>query len=205
MKSKVLSRVEIETPYGMSHFVSFTDMKDGKEHIAIVFGNAQNAEVSNVRIHSECLTGDIFHSARCDCGAQLHEALKTFSVQGGIVLYLRQEGRGIGLYNKLKAYELQSCGLDTFEANKALGFEEDARDFRVAAQMLEALGVKKIRLWSNNPEKVLALQKMGIDVVERRATKTYIHAGNEKYLQAKKLKGHDLRINMLSLREEKVS
>jgi len=137
-------------------FFSFDGLEAPEEHVAIVIGSLEQKSPL-VRIHSECLTGDIFGSHRCDCGAQLNEALERMTEEGGVLLYLRQEGRGIGLYAKLAAYRLQDGGLDTFEANRQLSFPDDGRDFTAAAQMLTALGVKRCRLMTNNPEKVEAL------------------------------------------------
>jgi len=156
------------------------------EHIAVVFGTLDEQAVALVRVHSECLTGDVFSSARCDCGPQLDEALRTLQTLGGVLLYLRQEGRGIGLYRKLQAYALQDQGLDTYEANQALGFAADARDFRDAARMLQALGVRRCRLITNNPDKVDQLVACGIEVVERVPTGVYVSAMNYRYLATKK-------------------
>ena len=166
-------------------FVSFNELADDKEHVALVFKHADQQAQPLVRIHSECLTGDIFHSSRCDCGAQLQEAIDSMSTVGGILLYLRQEGRGIGLYNKLDAYKLQDGGMDTFEANNHLGFDNDLRDFTVAAQMLTALGVTDIQLLSNNPKKRKSLMDNGINVAVFRHTGVFSNKHNLKYLQAK--------------------
>src|SRR6188768_930749 len=133
--------------------ITFDGLADGKEHLAIALGDAFGAEVPLVRPHSECLTGDVFGSERCDCGPQLREAVERIAGSGGFVLYLRQEGRGIGLYAKLDAYALQDVGLDTYEANLALGHREDERSYVAAAQMLTAIGADRIRLLSNNPDK----------------------------------------------------
>ncbi|GAA0540190.1 GTP cyclohydrolase II [Saccharopolyspora spinosporotrichia] len=164
--------------------VTFSGSSDGQEHIALVFGGG--TEVPLVRVHSECLTGDVFGSARCDCGPQLDEAIETVSRQGGVILYLRQEGRGIGLYNKLDAYFLQDeLGVDTFEANRRLNFSDDERDYRVAAAMLRALGIDRIRILSNNPDKVEQLTGCGIDVAEAVPTGVFVNDANRKYLMAK--------------------
>ena len=137
-----------------AELLSFEGLKTDKEHVAIVFSKVDKTQsVPIVRIHSECLTGDVFHSSRCDCGEQLDETIRKLGEQGGIILYLRQEGRGIGLYNKIDAYKLQSEGMNTYEANNHLGFGDDLRDFSEAAQMLEALGVSKIQLITNNPKR----------------------------------------------------
>ena len=167
-------------------FVSFHGLSDDKEHIALVFKGADSKQaVPLVRLHSECLTGDVFHSARCDCGKQLDEAIELMSQQGGIILYLRQEGRGIGLYNKLDAYRLQDTGLNTFEANKALGFDDDLRDFSIAAQMLQALAVDEIDLLTNNPEKVATITQEGIKVRRQQTTGVFYNRHNGHYLAAK--------------------
>ena len=168
-----------------STFFTFDGLVDGKEHIAIGLGDFENVDVPLVRLHSECLTGDVFESQRCDCGAQLEEAIKKVKEQGGYILYLRQEGRGIGLYNKIDAYALQLEGYDTFEANQKLGFADDLRDFEVAAQMLHTLGAKRIRLLTNNPNKVQQLEQYKIDVTEMVTTGAFISAGNHSYLKAK--------------------
>ncbi len=185
----VRNKVMIPVGQNQSHeadFVSFHGLNDDKEHIALVFKGADAAQdVPLVRLHSECLTGDIFHSARCDCGKQLDEAVETMAKQGGIILYLRQEGRGIGLYNKLDAYKLQDTGMDTFAANRALGFEDDLRDFSVAAQMLEALGVDEIDLLTNNLEKVKTIEEQGVVVRKQKSTGVFYNRHNGHYLQAK--------------------
>jgi len=144
-----------------------------------------------VRVHSECFTGDIFGSRRCDCGEQLHKAMKEIAKKNGVILYLRQEGRGIGLANKLKAYELQDQGMDTVEANVELGFPPDLRDYGIGAQILADLGVKKIRLMTNNPRKIVGLEGYGIEIVERVSIQVQPRKENEKYLATKKSKlGH---------------
>ena len=142
-----------------------------------------------MRVHSECLTGDVLGSRRCDCGPQLQESLERVETAGGYVLYLRQEGRGIGLYAKLDAYALQDEGLDTYDANLALGFAEDERDYTVAAQMLAALGVRRLRLLSNNPDKALQLAAHGIEVTARVPTAVHLCATNRRYLSAKAHRG----------------
>jgi GTP cyclohydrolase II len=164
---------------------TFTGLVDGKEHLALGVGDYQKAGVPLVRPHSECLTGDVFGSERCDCGPQLREAVERISQSGGYLLYLRQEGRGIGLYAKLDAYALQDRGLDTYEANRALGRGEDERDYTAAAQMLAALGVAEIRLLSNNPDKAAQLAALGTTVVGRIPTGVHVSASNVRYLRAK--------------------
>ena len=142
-----------------AEIISFTDLKDGKEHIAMVFNNADTEQdVPLIRMHSECLTGDVFYSSRCDCGEQLNECIEMMHEQGGILLYLRQEGRGIGLYNKIDAYVLQSQGMNTYEANNHLGFADDLRDFSDAVLMLNALNLSHVKLMTNNPKKLNALK-----------------------------------------------
>jgi len=176
-----------------AEFVGF-DGLDGLEHVAIRFGGRlpDPAKAPLVRLHSECLTGDIFSSARCDCGEQLHEAIGLLSEEGGILLYLRQEGRGIGLYAKLDAYRLQDQGIDTYEANRWLNLPEDARNYTIGARMLQALGVNRIRLLTNNPDKVAQLQAAGIDVAEVRRTGVYVTDANRAYLQAKARHRHTI-------------
>ncbi|AOJ71557.1 MULTISPECIES: GTP cyclohydrolase II [Burkholderia] len=167
-----------------AEMVTFQGLCDSAEHLALVFGPLTDAPL--VRVHSECLTGDVFGSARCDCGEQLDESVAMFGREGGILLYLRQEGRGIGLYNKLDAYRLQiSQGLDTFAANRALNFPDDLRDFRVAAQMLQALGVSEISLVTNNPDKISQIEKHGIQIKRVRQTGVFVNHTNQGYLRAK--------------------
>ena len=172
-----------------ARLITFHGLDDGREHVAVALGSPR-AGVPLVRLHSECLTGDVLGSARCDCGPQLREAVGRLSEVGGYLLYLRQEGRDIGLYNKIDAYALQEVGLDTYEANRALGFGEDERDYTVAAQMLEALGVTQLDLLSNNPDKVAQLEAYGIRV--RRRVRTGLHVGpdNRDYLATKAAGGH---------------
>lgn len=164
---------------------TFDGLVDGREHVALALGDWTGAAVPLVRPHSECLTGDVFGSQRCDCGPQLREAVERIATAGGLLLYLRQEGRGIGLYRKLDAYALQDAGLDTYEANLALGRQEDERDYTVAAQMLAALGVRRIALLSNNPDKAEQLTALGIAVLERVPTGLFLAPANAAYLAAK--------------------
>ncbi|MEV7995820.1 GTP cyclohydrolase II [Streptomyces sp. NPDC086077] len=165
--------------------VTFHGLVDGQEHVALVLGEPGTRPL--VRLHSECLTGDLFGSARCDCGPQLREAVERVAARGGVLLYLRQEGRGIGLYNKLDAYALQDQGLDTYEANTALGLPEDDRDYTAAAQMLSALSVTDLDLLSNNPDKADQLRALGITVHDRVPTGIFTTAHNVRYLRAKVL------------------
>lgn len=170
--------------------VTFGGLVDGLEHLALVFPGWRGIPL--VRLHSECLTGDVFGSARCDCGPQLHEAVGAMR-DGGVILYLRQEGRGIGLYNKLDAYRLQDAGMDTFRANRELDFADDSRDYTCAAQMLSALAIGSIRLLSNNPDKAEQLRRNGVDVVERVPTGVYVNEANRGYLRAKaEIAGHQI-------------
>lgn len=170
---------------------TFDGLVDGGEHLAIGLGERADPPGEAalgpplVRLHSECLTGDVLGSQRCDCGPQLREALELITGTGGYLLYLRQEGRGIGLYAKLDAYRLQDAGLDTYAANRALGFPEDGRDYTVAAQMLTALGVPAIRLLTNNPDKSDQLDRLGITVLERVRTGLHLTTANRGYLVAK--------------------
>jgi GTP cyclohydrolase II len=167
--------------------LTFDGLVDGREHLALGLGDWERAVQATplVRPHSECLTGDVFGSQRCDCGPQLREAVERISEPGGLLLYLRQEGRGIGLYAKLDAYALQEAGLDTYEANVALGRGEDERDYTAAAQMLLALGAERIRLLSNNPDKASQLEARGVEVTERIPTGVHLSAANLRYLATK--------------------
>ena len=165
--------------------VTFTGLADGKEHLALALGDVRNVEVPLVRAHSECLTGDVFGSLRCDCGPQLREAVERIANVGGYLLYLRQEGRGIGLYAKLDAYALQDVGLDTYAANRALGHADDERDYTAAAQMLTTLGASVVDLLTNNPDKAAQLRSLGIDVRTVLPTKVHASHANVRYLQAK--------------------
>jgi GTP cyclohydrolase II len=197
---KAVVRTEVTVPLRFAdgytttaRVFTFDDLVDGKEHLALGLGDWQRALARSavggraplVRPHSECLTGDVFGSQRCDCGPQLREAVERISDTGGLLLYLRQEGRGIGLYAKLDAYALQDTGLDTYEANVALGHDEDERDYTAAAQMLLALGADRIRLLSNNPDKALQLADHGVTIAERIPTGVHVSADNVRYLSAK--------------------
>jgi GTP cyclohydrolase II len=171
--------------------VTFDGLVDGKEHLALALGDwegalADPARTPLVRPHSECLTGDVFGSERCDCGPQLRESVERIAAAGGFLLYLRQEGRGIGLYAKLDAYALQDAGLDTYEANVALGRGEDERDYTAAAQMLLGLGVDRVALLTNNPDKAAQLDHLGVQVVEHVATGVHLSEANARYLQVKR-------------------
>ena len=173
--------------------VTFTGLTDAQQHVALEFGRPAAARLPLVRLHSECLTGDVFGSQRCDCGPQLREAIERITKHGGYVLYLRQEGRGIGLYDKLDAYALQDRGLDTYDANLALGHRADERDYTSAAQMLHALGANRIALLSNNPDKGAQLARLGITIARQVPTALHLNETNAAYLTAKARRGgHDL-------------
>lgn len=190
MRIEVDEKIKIQTKHGMADVISFRGLDD--EHVIFAFGDWQAHRIPPVRIHSECLTGDVFGSKRCDCGPQLDEAMRRFSQSGGLLIYLRQEGRGIGLLNKLRAYKLQDQGYDTYEANRQLGFKDDQRDFKEAAEMLKALGIEQVQLLSNNPRKAKGLESNGVRVSHRLFTQTYVCEHNQKYLDAKSsLGGHD--------------
>jgi GTP cyclohydrolase II len=172
--------------------VSFAGLTDGQQHVALELGQPAEARLPLVRLHSECLTGDVFGSQRCDCGPQLREAVERITDHGGYVLYLRQEGRGIGLYEKLDAYALQDRGLDTYDANLALGHGADERDYTSAAQMLHVLGASRIALLSNNPDKGAQLASLGITIATQVPTALHLNGTNAAYLTAKARRGgHD--------------
>lgn len=195
--ARIRQRINLPLLHGQlsGDVFSFEGLVDEGEHIAVGLGPWQAVELPLIRLHSECLTGDVFGSQKCDCGHQLAEGMNRIVSEGGFLLYLRQEGRGIGLYNKLDAYALQAGGKDTFEANRVLGFADDLRDYRVAAQMLRALGRERIRLLSNNPEKENQLRQYGVDVVMRLPTEVHENSHNTAYLRAKATHaGHDIRL-----------
>lgn len=201
-KEKLVHReveVKLPTDFGTFTAVAYTNEVDRKEHVALVKGSIDSQKPTLVRVHSECMTGDVFHSHRCDCGPQLEAALRQIEAEGsGVLLYMRQEGRGIGLINKLKAYALQEQGLDTVEANLRLGFAPDLREYGIGAQILKDLGVRKIRLLTNNPRKIKGLEGYGMEVVERVPIQMPENEDNTKYLHTKKAKlGH-----LLQFKEE---
>jgi GTP cyclohydrolase II len=198
LKATVRQQVTVPLRFGdgystTAQVMTFDGLVDKEEHLALGLGDWQRALKKSaaggraplVRPHSECLTGDVFGSQRCDCGPQLREAVERITDQGGLLLYLRQEGRGIGLYAKLDAYALQDSGLDTYEANVALGRGEDERDYAAAAQILSALGCERIRLLSNNPDKAVQLESYGIDVTQRIPTGVHMSSANVRYLATK--------------------
>lgn len=199
-KEKLVTReveVRMPTDYGEFRAVAYTNEVDNKEHVALVKGDISGEDPVLVRVHSECLTGDVFHSHRCDCGPQFEAALTQIEQEGrGILLYMRQEGRGIGLVNKLKAYKLQEQGLDTVDANLKLGFPADLRDYGIGAQILKDLGVSDIRLLTNNPRKITGLEGYGLQVVERVPLQMKENEDNTGYLHTKQLKlGHMLKFD----------
>jgi 3,4-dihydroxy 2-butanone 4-phosphate synthase/GTP cyclohydrolase II len=186
--------VRMPTAHGDFTAVAFTEKLTGKQHVALVKGEVDGAENVLVRVHSECLTGDVFHSLRCDCGEQLSQALRRIEAEGrGVLLYMAQEGRGIGLLNKLKAYELQEQGRDTVEANLELGFPADARDYGIGNQILADLGLSTIRILTNNPKKLTGIEGFGLTVVEQVPIETVPNSENARYLATKREKlGHRL-------------
>jgi GTP cyclohydrolase II len=197
-ETTVSLRRSVEIPLkggAMSTFMTFDGFTPAAEHFAVKFGTVAPGSTPWVRLHSECITGDVFGSLRCDCGAQLSQAVDALEASSGLLLYLRQEGRGIGLLAKMDAYKLQDGGLDTFAANEALSLPADARDYACAAAMLKALGITRIRLISNNPDKAAQLERYGVEVLECERTSTFVNAFNRRYLEAKvRVTGHRLEL-----------
>jgi 3,4-dihydroxy 2-butanone 4-phosphate synthase/GTP cyclohydrolase II len=183
--------VKLPTDYGDFDLHMYRSTMDNAHHLALVKGKISKTKPTLVRVHSECLTGDVFGSRRCDCGNQLHAALKQISEMGGVLVYMRQEGRGIGLAAKIHAYKLQEEGLDTVEANAKLGFASDLRDYGIGAQILHDLGVRKFRFLTNNPKKVVGLEGYGIQMVEQVPIRAQPNPHNARYLETKREKmGH---------------
>ncbi len=193
-------RTQVELPLQLAdgfrttaRVYTFDGLADGREHLALRLGDrvdgGEGARVPLVRLHSECLTGDVLGSQRCDCGPQLWEAVRRIADAGGFLLYLRQEGRGIGLYPKMEAYTLQDAGLDTYDANIALGYPADGRDYTVAAQMLGALGLTRVALLGNNPDKAGQLRTLGVTVTELVPTQVHLSQSNARYLATKAVRG----------------
>jgi len=190
-----VARTRLPTKYGDFTLYLYESLADGNHHVALVKGDVKGKKNVLVRVHSECLTGDVLGSKRCDCGEQLARALKKIGKEKqGVLLYLRQEGRGIGLFNKMKAYELQDQGFDTVEANERLGFKADQRDYSVGAQILRDLGLSSIRILTNNPHKISGIGNFGLRIVERLPIEIKANSKNRRYLRTKKKKfGHLLR------------
>ncbi len=192
MTVRYVESSKLPTPWGIFEMHGFEDAESDKEHVVLTMGDVRGEEPVLSRIHSECLTGDALFSLRCDCGSQLQAAMHKIALEGrGAIFYLRQEGRGIGLLNKIKAYHLQDCGADTVEANEALGFGADMRDYSILKPMMEHLKIHALKLMTNNPRKVNAMQEMSIEVAERVPLQTGRNPHNVKYLATKKGKlGH---------------
>ena len=188
-------KVNMPTKYGQFKLIPFRQLSNGMEHVALIKGEWEQDEPILVRVHSSCITGDIFGSMRCECGEQLHKAMQMIEKEGkGVIVYMNQEGRGIGLMNKIKAYKLQEEGMDTVDANLHLGFNADERDYGVGAQILREVGVKKIRLMSNNPVKRIGLEAYGLSIVENVALEVATNQHNAFYMETKKTRmGHDLK------------
>lgn len=197
-KATVVAKAKLPTRFGEFQVIAFEGISDGKEHIAISYGDIEKQEQVLTRLHSECLTGDVMCSLKCDCRDQLEKAMQTIVHNGsGVILYLRQEGRGIGLTNKIRAYEIQDTrGLNTNEANEALGFPADARNYTCAGEMLQAMNISEIDILTNNPDKIQQIEMCGIKIRERVSLETKIHQQNKDYLETKKTQsGHLLNLN----------
>lgn len=198
-KYEYVSSADLPTRWGSFRIHGFVETASDQEHVALSYGEWQPNDVVPIRIHSECLTGDALFSTRCDCGFQLEKALQNIVERGqGVLLYLRQEGRGIGLLNKIRAYNLQDNGMDTVEANEHLGFDADLRDYEICKLMLDELNVSKVELMTNNPKKLDALQKLGIEVVARKPIDHGITEHNKGYIRTKTEKlGHNFDPHLL--------
>jgi GTP cyclohydrolase II len=195
VKVRFIETCRLPTPFAVFDMHGFEEVESGQEHVVLTLGDVSNGEPVLARTHSECLTGDALFSMRCDCGYQLEQAMQSIADEGrGALLYLRQEGRGIGLLNKIRAYQLQDQGADTVEANERLGFAADLRDYTICYDMLDHLGIKELKLMTNNPRKVKALQSGGVNVVERIPIQVGRNPHNDGYLETKASKlGHWLR------------
>jgi 3,4-dihydroxy 2-butanone 4-phosphate synthase/GTP cyclohydrolase II len=191
-----VTEAKLPTKFGNFKVIAYKSTTDPDEHLAMVMGNVNTDEPVLVRVHSQCLTGDVFHSMRCDCGEQIEMAMQRIAEEGrGVVLYMRQEGRGIGIHNKIKAYALQDKGMDTVEANLSLGFKADQRDYGIGAQILADLGIRNMRLMTNNPKKMSGLESYGLKITEQLPITTKPNPHNRRYLQTKQKKlGHLLTI-----------
>jgi 3,4-dihydroxy 2-butanone 4-phosphate synthase/GTP cyclohydrolase II len=198
-ESLIVEQVQVEMPtaYGDFQLRAFKDQSNDQDHLVLTKGTWTEDEAVLVRVHSSCLTGDIFGSCRCDCGPQLHKAMELINQEGkGAIVYMNQEGRGIGLLNKLKAYKLQEEGLDTYEANEKLGFKPDERDYGIGAQMLRAIGIRKMKLMSNNPKKRSGLIGYGLEIIDNIPLEIESNIHNERYLQTKRDKaGHNIKLD----------
>lgn len=194
MQLKMVAKAKLPTSWGEFNIIGFEELKTGHDHAALVYGDIRGDEPVLTRIHSECLTGDALFSLRCDCGFQLEASMKKIASTGrGVLLYHRQEGRNIGLINKIRAYALQDKGIDTVEANHQLGFSADERDFTICADMLQLLNINSIKLLTNNPKKIAVLSEAGINIVERIPLEVGRNLYNENYLDTKAVKmGHML-------------
>ncbi len=192
-----VAEAKLPTPYGNFTVIAYKSRTDPAEHLALVMGDVATEDPVLVRVHSQCLTGDVFHSLRCDCGEQIEIAMQNIEREGrGVILYMRQEGRGIGIHNKIKAYALQDEGLDTVEANLSLGFKADQRDYGVGAQILADLGIRNMRLMTNNPKKMSGLASYGLTITEQLSITTQPNKYNRRYLQTKQKKmGHLLKVS----------
>jgi 3,4-dihydroxy 2-butanone 4-phosphate synthase/GTP cyclohydrolase II len=198
-ESLIVEQVQVEMPtaYGDFQLRAFKDQSNDQDHLVLTKGTWTEDEAVLVRVHSSCLTGDIFGSCRCDCGPQLHKAMELINQEGkGAIVYMNQEGRGIGLLNKLKAYKLQEEGLDTYEANEKLGFKPDERDYGIGAQMLRAIGIRKMKLMSNNPKKRSGLIGYGLEITDNIPLEIDSNIHNERYLETKRDKaGHSIKLD----------